>query len=213
MPATCVPQYVPRANTGLSKHGDPVFPHFGRGTTTWPMFAQGGGGYNVPPHCPRAEGSGTPSMHCLTAWGQWAVQLLQCTTTPPRGGGQTNSYNAWAPQLGGRAVLQRRRPLPMECLRGAAAPIPTSWGDGDSCPGGGCCLCPRDLIGQPKLVCVGHSPPPPINFIAPPPPEFKCASMCISVLQCASVCFIVLQCASVCISVHQCASVCINVLQ
>ena len=27
MPATCVPQYVPRANTGLSKHGDPVFPH------------------------------------------------------------------------------------------------------------------------------------------------------------------------------------------
>ena len=28
MPATCVPQYVPRANTGLSKHGDPVFPHF-----------------------------------------------------------------------------------------------------------------------------------------------------------------------------------------
>ena len=45
MPATCVPQYVPRANTGLSKHGDPVFPHFGPGTTTWPVFAQGGGGY------------------------------------------------------------------------------------------------------------------------------------------------------------------------
>ena len=28
MPATCVPQYVPRANTGLSKHEDPVLPHF-----------------------------------------------------------------------------------------------------------------------------------------------------------------------------------------
>ena len=28
MLAICVPQYVPRANTGLSKHGDPVFPHF-----------------------------------------------------------------------------------------------------------------------------------------------------------------------------------------
>ena len=28
MPATCVLQYVPGANTGLSKHGDPVFPHF-----------------------------------------------------------------------------------------------------------------------------------------------------------------------------------------
>ena len=44
MPATCVPQYVPRANTGFSKHGDPVFPHFGPGTTTWLVFAQGGGG-------------------------------------------------------------------------------------------------------------------------------------------------------------------------
>ena len=26
--ATCVPWYVPRSNTGLSKHSDPVFPHF-----------------------------------------------------------------------------------------------------------------------------------------------------------------------------------------
>ena len=26
--ATCVPWYVPRGNTGLSQHGDPVFPHF-----------------------------------------------------------------------------------------------------------------------------------------------------------------------------------------
>ena len=28
MSATCVPWYVPRGITGLSKHGDPVFPHF-----------------------------------------------------------------------------------------------------------------------------------------------------------------------------------------
>ena len=28
MSATCVPWYVPHGNTGLSKHGDPVFPHF-----------------------------------------------------------------------------------------------------------------------------------------------------------------------------------------
>ena len=28
MSATCVPWYVPRCNTSLSKHGDPVFPHF-----------------------------------------------------------------------------------------------------------------------------------------------------------------------------------------
>ena len=51
-------------------------------------------------------------MHYHTAWGQWAVQLLQCTATPPGGGGQSNFCNARAHQLG----------------------------DGDSCPRGGCCL-------------------------------------------------------------------------
>ena len=30
-----------------------------------------------------AVGSVTLAIHCLTAWGQWAVQLLQCTATPP----------------------------------------------------------------------------------------------------------------------------------
>ena len=29
MSATCVPWYVPRGYTGLSRHGDPVFPNFG----------------------------------------------------------------------------------------------------------------------------------------------------------------------------------------
>ena len=28
MSATCVPWYMPRGDTSLSKHGDPVFPHF-----------------------------------------------------------------------------------------------------------------------------------------------------------------------------------------
>ena len=28
MAATCVPRYVPHSSTGLSKHGDRVFPHF-----------------------------------------------------------------------------------------------------------------------------------------------------------------------------------------
>ena len=28
MPATCVPRCVSRGNMGLSKHGDPVCPHF-----------------------------------------------------------------------------------------------------------------------------------------------------------------------------------------
>ena len=35
-----------------------------------------------------------PAMHCLTAPGQWAVQLLQCTTSLPGRSGQWNSCNA-----------------------------------------------------------------------------------------------------------------------
>ena len=33
-------------------------------------------------------------MHCLTAWGQWALRLLQCTIPLPRGIGQWNSWSA-----------------------------------------------------------------------------------------------------------------------
>ena len=67
------------------------------------------------PHCTCGQwvvGSATSAMHCHTAWGQWAVQLLQCTATLPGGSGQCNSCNAWAHQLGGRLVLSRRRSLP-----------------------------------------------------------------------------------------------------
>ena len=59
--------------------------------------------YNVPPHCLRvvgsatpnnalplclrAVGSGTRATQCLTVWGQWAVELVLCTATPPGGSG------------------------------------------------------------------------------------------------------------------------------
>ena len=39
-------------------------------------------------------------MHCLTARGQWAVQLLQCTASLPGGSGQCNSWNALPHCLG-----------------------------------------------------------------------------------------------------------------
>ena len=42
-----------------------------RGSAQWDSF-------HALPHCPRALGSGTCAMQCLTAQGQWAVQLLQC---------------------------------------------------------------------------------------------------------------------------------------
>ena len=44
MPATCVPQYVPHANAGLSKHGDPVFPHFWSWNQNVARVCAGGGG-------------------------------------------------------------------------------------------------------------------------------------------------------------------------
>ena len=50
--------------------------------------------YNTVPHCFGAVGSGTPAIHCLTIWGQWVVQLLQYTTSPPRGSGQCKACNA-----------------------------------------------------------------------------------------------------------------------
>ena len=39
-------------------------------------------------------------MHYPTAWGQWAVQILQCTASLPGGSGQCNSCNALPHCLG-----------------------------------------------------------------------------------------------------------------
>ena len=40
-----------------------------------------------------AVGSAASAMHCLTALGQWAVDLLQRTALLPGGSGQCNSCN------------------------------------------------------------------------------------------------------------------------
>ena len=61
--------------------------------------------YNEVPPCPGAVGSGTPAMHCPTARGQWAVQIVQCTAPSPRGGAQWDSFHALPHRLG--AVWQR----------------------------------------------------------------------------------------------------------
>ena len=44
--------------------------------------------------------SGTPVTHCLTAWGQWAAELLQYTAALPGDSGQWNSCNALPHCLG-----------------------------------------------------------------------------------------------------------------
>ena len=67
-------------------------------------------------------------MHCLTAWRQWAVKILQCPASLPRGSAQWNSCKALPHSLGavGSGTL---------AMCGT-----TSWGDGESCPGRGRCL-------------------------------------------------------------------------
>ena len=45
MLATSVLQYVPRAYTGLCKHGDPVFPHFWSSIQNLARVCARGGGY------------------------------------------------------------------------------------------------------------------------------------------------------------------------
>ena len=49
---------------------------------------------NALPHGLGAVGSASPAMHCLAAWGQWAVQLLQFTASLPGGSGHWTSCNA-----------------------------------------------------------------------------------------------------------------------
>ena len=58
------------------------------------LGAVGSGAFrNALPHCLGAVGIGTPAMHCLTAWGQWAVELLLYTASLPGGSGQWTSCN------------------------------------------------------------------------------------------------------------------------
>ena len=59
-----------------------------------------------------AVGSGTPSMHCHTARGQWAVELLQCTASVPGGSGQWNCCNALPhyPRAVGSGTAAMHRP-------------------------------------------------------------------------------------------------------
>ena len=76
-----------------------------RGPTSWGDVESclGGG---------RCLKSGTPAMHCHTALGQWAVQLLQRAASLLGHSGQWNSCNARGPQLGERGGPPRRRSLP-----------------------------------------------------------------------------------------------------
>ena len=79
-----------------------------------------------------AVSSATPAMHCLTARGRWAVQLLQYTAALLGGSGQRNSCNALPHWLGGSRQWTSGITLP-HCLGAvsSAAPallLPIAWG-------------------------------------------------------------------------------------
>ena len=71
------------------------------------------------PHCTCGQwavGSATPTTHCHNAWRLWAVQLLLCTASLPRGNGQWSSCYA-----------------PLDCLGAVGSGTPamqrhTAWG-------------------------------------------------------------------------------------
>ena len=64
-----------------------------RGATSW-------GDGEACPRGGRSLKSGTLAMHCHAAWGQWAVQLLQCTASPHGCSGKWNFCNALPHYLG-----------------------------------------------------------------------------------------------------------------
>ena len=70
-------------------------------------------------------------MHCHTARGQWAVQLLQCTAIVPTASGQWNSLQCTATMPGGSGQCNSCNALP-HCLGAMGSGTPamhchTSW--------------------------------------------------------------------------------------
>ena len=99
---------------------------------------------NTLPRCLGAVGSGTPTIHCLTTWGQLGNPFPEYTASRPRGSGEWNSYNAmphclrgggqWkscnarAHQLWGHKVLPRRGSMRKERNSCNAMPqCPRQW--------------------------------------------------------------------------------------
>ena len=85
---------------------------------------------NALPYCLGALGSATPTIHCLTTGGQWAVQL-QCTASLPRGRGQWDSYKTLPHCLG--AVGSETPAIHCFTTRGVGCAPPTmhcrtTWG-------------------------------------------------------------------------------------
>ena len=117
-------------------------------TASLPGASGQGNSCSALPHCLWAVGSAIPAIHGLIAWGDGEfcpgggcrrkMELLQCTATLLGGSEQCNSCNTLPHRLG--VVGSGTR----------AMRWPSSWEDGESCPGGGRCL---------KSACGGWQPP------------------------------------------------------
>ena len=126
---------------------------------------------NTLPHCLGAVGSRPPAIHCLTAWGQWAVELLQYTASLPGGSGQW----AWLVQISPNTPMQRLLETPKRVLREAKL---AQWGADSrgqlhTGNGGLCCV---------VLCCV----------------VLCCVVLCCVVLCCVVLCCVVLCCGVLC---------------
>ena len=87
---------------------------------------------HAPPHCLGAVGGATSSMHGLTAWGQWAVQLLQCTASVPWGQWEVEVLQCTASLPGGSGQCNSCNALP-HCLGAVGSGTPAmhrlnAWG-------------------------------------------------------------------------------------
>ena len=60
---------------------------------------------NTLPHCPGAVGSAASAIQCLTAWGHWAVELMQYTASARGANEQLKSCNA-VPHHAGQLAVQ-----------------------------------------------------------------------------------------------------------
>ena len=91
-----------------------------------PLCPGGSGQWNscyTLPHCLGAVGSGTPATHCLTALGQWAVQILQYTAALPWGQWAVELLQCTAPLLGGSGQRNSCNTVP-HCLAAVGSRTP-----------------------------------------------------------------------------------------
>ena len=86
------------------------------------------------PHCLGAVGTGALAMHGLTAWRQWAVELLKYSASLPGGSGQWKSCNAPPHGMGAVGCATPAMHYCPQAMRQCIAevPVPTAprqWGN------------------------------------------------------------------------------------